>query len=73
MYVNAYMHLGRRGQRRAVEVNSNMIYLIHCKNFYKCHNVSPPSTTIKGKKYGSMNYVILQKTTSSGAINISYP
>jgi hypothetical protein len=28
-------------------VNSAMIYLIHCKNFYKCHNVPPPSTTIK--------------------------
>jgi hypothetical protein len=25
-------------------VNSNMI---HCRNFYKCHNVSHPSTTIK--------------------------
>jgi hypothetical protein len=24
-----------------------IIYLIHCKNFYKCHNVPPPSTTIK--------------------------
>jgi hypothetical protein len=30
-------------------VNSSMIYLIYCKNFYKCHNV-PPSTTIKKKK-----------------------
>jgi hypothetical protein len=26
--------------------NSSIIYLIHCKNFYKCHNV-PPSSTIK--------------------------
>jgi hypothetical protein len=25
--------------------NSSMIYLIHCKNFHKCHNV--PSTKIK--------------------------
>jgi hypothetical protein len=24
-----------------------MIYLIYCKNFCKCHNVPPPSTTIK--------------------------
>jgi hypothetical protein len=31
-------------------VNSNMLYLIHCKNLCKCHNVPPPSTTIKGKK-----------------------
>jgi hypothetical protein len=25
------------------EVNSSMIYLIHCKNFYKSHNVPPPA------------------------------
>jgi hypothetical protein len=30
-------------------VNSIMIYLIHYKNFCKCHNV-PPSSTIKKKK-----------------------
>jgi hypothetical protein len=30
-------------------VNSNMIYLIHCKNFYKCHNVPPTITAIKEK------------------------
>jgi hypothetical protein len=28
-------------------VNSNMIYLMCCKNFCKSHNVPPPSTTIK--------------------------
>jgi hypothetical protein len=28
-------------------VNSSMIYLICCKNLCKCHNVPPPSTTIK--------------------------
>jgi hypothetical protein len=28
-------------------VNSSMIYLIHCKNFYKCHKILPPSTIIK--------------------------
>jgi hypothetical protein len=28
-------------------INSSMIYLIHYKNFCKCHNVPPPSTTIK--------------------------
>jgi hypothetical protein len=27
-----------------------MIYLIHCKNLCKCHNVSPPITIIKGEK-----------------------
>jgi hypothetical protein len=43
--------MGRGGQRRAMEgVNSSMIYLKHFKNFRKCHNVSPPSTTIKEQK-----------------------
>jgi hypothetical protein len=28
-------------------VNSSVICLIYCKNFCKCHNVLPPSTTIK--------------------------
>jgi hypothetical protein len=37
-------------------VNSSMIYLIHCKNLCKCHNVPPPSTTIKEK-----NKYILKK------------
>jgi hypothetical protein len=31
-------------------VNLSMIYLINCKNFCKCHNVPPPSTTIKINK-----------------------
>jgi hypothetical protein len=36
------------GMKRTEEwVNSSMIYLIHCKNFYKCHDVPPASTTIK--------------------------
>jgi hypothetical protein len=39
---------GMRGRRRMVEgVNSSMICLIYCKNFYKYHNVPPPSTTVK--------------------------
>jgi hypothetical protein len=39
--------MGERGIRRMVEcVNSSMMYLIYCKNFCKCHNVTPPSTTI---------------------------
>jgi hypothetical protein len=28
-------------------VNSSMIYLIHNKNFCKCYNTAPPSTTVK--------------------------
>jgi hypothetical protein len=27
-------------------VYSCIIYLMYCKNFQKCHNVLPPSTTI---------------------------
>jgi hypothetical protein len=35
-------------QRRMIEgVNSSMIYATYYKNFCKCHNVPPPSTTIK--------------------------
>jgi hypothetical protein len=41
---------GRRGWRRMVEMeNTSTKHLIHCKNFSKCHNVPPPSTTIKNK------------------------
>jgi hypothetical protein len=28
-------------------VNSSIRYLIHCKNFCKCHNVPPPNTIKK--------------------------
>jgi hypothetical protein len=32
-------------------MNSSLIYSRYCKNFYKCHSVPPPSTTInKGKE-----------------------
>jgi hypothetical protein len=37
-------------KQHGVRVNSSMIYLIYCKNFYKFHNVPPPSTTIKKDK-----------------------
>jgi hypothetical protein len=30
-------------------VNSSMVYLIHCKNICKCHNVPSLSTIIKKK------------------------
>jgi hypothetical protein len=40
-----------RGKRRMVEgVNSSMIQSICCKNFYKCHNVPPPSTIKNERK-----------------------
>jgi hypothetical protein len=32
-------------------VNSNTIYLIHCKNLYKCCNVPTLSITIINKKF----------------------
>jgi hypothetical protein len=31
-------------------VNSNMIYLIYCKNICKCHNVPHPAQQLKKKK-----------------------
>jgi hypothetical protein len=37
-------------------VNSSMIY---CKNFYKCHSVPPPSTTIKNKRKKKESFVQL--------------
>jgi hypothetical protein len=39
--------IGRGMKGNGGEVNSSMIYLIYCKNFCKCHNVPPPSTTMK--------------------------
>jgi hypothetical protein len=38
------------------EVNSYMIYLIHCKKFCKCHNVLKPSTTIKN--YMTLSFIL---------------
>jgi hypothetical protein len=34
--------------------NSSIIYLTHCKNFYKYHNVPPPSKRIKKLKIKKM-------------------
>jgi hypothetical protein len=42
--------MGREIRSSVEGVNSSMLYLIHCKNFYKCHNVPPPSTKIKERK-----------------------
>jgi hypothetical protein len=59
MYINAKMTPvetlpGIGGGEGIKESNGrtefSMIYLIHYKNFCKCHNVPPPSTTIKEKK-----------------------
>jgi hypothetical protein len=44
-------HIGHITSRvNAKGVNSSMIYLKHCKNLCKCHNVPSPSITIKEKK-----------------------
>jgi acyl CoA:acetate/3-ketoacid CoA transferase beta subunit len=66
MYVNAKMIPvenvpGMGGiKQRGGGVNSSMIYLIHCKKLYKCHNVPPytPSTTIKKKKNNAGDFTI---------------
>jgi hypothetical protein len=55
MYVNANMVPvetvpGIEGVLMMEGVNSSIIYLIHCKNLCKCHNVPLPHPTIKGKK-----------------------
>jgi hypothetical protein len=57
MYVNAKMipvetvpGIRGRGMKENSGVNSNMIYLIYCKNLCKCYSVSPLSTTIKINK-----------------------
>jgi hypothetical protein len=41
---------GRERWRMDEEVNSCIIYLIHCKYLYICHSVPPPCTTIEEKK-----------------------
>jgi hypothetical protein len=54
MYANAKMMLvenvpgirGRGIKESSGGVNSSVIYLIHCKNLCKCHNVYPFSTII---------------------------
>jgi hypothetical protein len=51
MYVNAKMIPVETTPGMVVGMNSSMMYLVHCKNFYKCHNVPPPSTRINKNKY----------------------
>jgi hypothetical protein len=48
---NCSSNWGRERWRRMVEeVNSCMMYLTHCNDLCKCHNVPQSITTIKGKK-----------------------
>jgi hypothetical protein len=44
-----FWELGEWDEREQWRVNSSMIYLIQCKNLYKCYNVLLPSTAIKKK------------------------
>jgi hypothetical protein len=63
MYLNAKMisvettpGMGGWGWRRMVEeVNSRIIYLIHCKSLSKLHDVSPLIRTMKEKKSKALN------------------
>jgi hypothetical protein len=63
MYINAKMIPvetipGMRARRVVEGVNSNMLYLIHCKKFCKCHNLLPPSTIInKRNKINAYNNI----------------
>jgi hypothetical protein len=43
-----YSRNGGKGKRRMIEgVNSTIIYLMYCRNFWQCHNIPPANTTIK--------------------------
>jgi hypothetical protein len=49
-------------------VNLSMIYLIYCKNFCKCHNAPPPSTTITTKEnWGNGDMAQVVKSLSSNS------
>jgi hypothetical protein len=39
-----------KAKRKVEEGKSSMVYLIYCENFCKCHNVPPPSKTIRQTK-----------------------
>jgi hypothetical protein len=59
-----YSRSGRKEYRRMVEgVNSSMIHLIYCKNFYKRHSVSPFSTKIKNNIRITENVVGIYRFT----------
>jgi hypothetical protein len=67
MYVNAKMipvetipGIGGGGIKKIwEELNSSVIYLTHCKNLCKCHNVPLPSTTIKEKNKNSLEKLVV--------------
>jgi hypothetical protein len=49
-----------KGEWWVEKLNSSKIYLIRHKNLHKCHNVSLPTTTIKGEKeFMSLIHLVL--------------
>jgi hypothetical protein len=44
--------------------DSSMMYLMHCKNRCKCHNVPSPGTTIKKKRKKKNKAFSLKKNVS---------
>jgi hypothetical protein len=63
--VEAIPGIGVEGMKKSGEgINSCMIYLIYCKNLYKCHNVPPPITTIKEKSIQHLSEFLLSSLTS---------
>jgi hypothetical protein len=53
--VETILGIGGEIKESGGRVNSSMMYLVHCKNLCKCHNVPSPST-IKGKKFLKVPY-----------------
>jgi hypothetical protein len=49
-------------------MNSSMIYLIHCKNLCKCHNVPPTHHNNKGKFFFKKK-MLAKSVSSQRAVN----
>jgi hypothetical protein len=52
--------------------HSTVTYLIYCENFCKCHNVSPPRTTIKKKKSVTHSFIYAQALADHSNNNNEY-
>jgi hypothetical protein len=60
--------------RMVEEMNiSSIIYLIHCKNLHKCHNVPPPITTIKEKSVShDLHDIVMLRSSTPSLIDIFF-
>jgi hypothetical protein len=60
--------------RMVEEMNiSSIIYLIHCKNLHKCHNVPPPFTTIKEKSVShDLHDIVMLRSSTPSLIDIFF-